>query len=116
MITIDLRHRVAIVTGARRRAGIGAAIARALAEAVARIFITHYAPYDVTTSGLAGPEGPDAVLDELRQITPQVAGMALDLARPDAAPALFDAAESALGAVSILVNNATHSERHGIDA
>lgn len=116
MITIDLQGRVAIVTGASRRAGIGAAIARALAEAGARVFITYYQPYDVTTTGLADPEGPDALLDELRQITPQVAGMELDLARPDAAPALFDAAEKALGPVSILVNNATHSENDGIDA
>jgi 3-oxoacyl-[acyl-carrier protein] reductase len=115
MITLDLHDRVAIVTGVSRRAGIGAAIARALAEAGARVFLTYYRPYDAATSGLPDAEGSDAILAALRQVTPHVAGMELDLSRPEAAPSLFDAAEAALGPVSILVNNATYSTNDGID-
>lgn len=116
MITVDLHERAAIVTGVSRRAGIGAAIARALAEAGARVLITYYRPYDAAVTGLADPEGPEALLAELRRITPHVAGVEIDLTQPDAAPGLFAAAEAALGPVRILVNNATHSERDGIDA
>ena len=116
MNMLDLTDRVAIVTGVSRRAGIGASIARALAEAGARVFITYYRPYDAAVSGLSDLEGAEAVLATLRTITPYVAGMELDLSRADCAPVLFDAAEAALGPVSILVNNATHSDRDGIDA
>lgn len=116
MIALDLHDRVAIVTGVSRRAGIGAAIARALAEAGARVMITYYRPYDAAVSGLADPDGPEVVLADLRRLTPHVASVEVDLTQPGAAPAIFDAAQSALGPVRILVNNATHSERDGIDA
>jgi 3-oxoacyl-[acyl-carrier protein] reductase len=74
MTTLDLHERVAIVTGVSRRAGIGAAIAWALAEAGARVLITYYRSYDATVSGLADPDGPEALLAGLHRITPHVAG------------------------------------------
>lgn len=42
----NLHGRVAIVTGASRRQGIGAAICRALAAEGADIFFTCWRPYD----------------------------------------------------------------------
>jgi 3-oxoacyl-[acyl-carrier protein] reductase len=42
-------------------------------------------------------------------------GMELDLADPSAPAHLFDHVERSLGPADILVNNATHSERDGID-
>jgi 3-oxoacyl-[acyl-carrier protein] reductase len=42
----DLRGRVAVVTGAGRRRGIGAAICRTLAEKGAEIFFTYWSVYD----------------------------------------------------------------------
>lgn len=46
MINHNLAGKVALVTGVSRQAGIGAAIARALAEARADVFTTYYRPYD----------------------------------------------------------------------
>ena len=43
---IDLRGRIAIVTGASRRIGIGAAIAYTLATAGADVFLTYFMLYD----------------------------------------------------------------------
>jgi 3-oxoacyl-[acyl-carrier protein] reductase len=118
MIVLDLQGRVAVVTGATRRIGLGAAIARALAEAGAAVFITYYRPYDAASIAAATgyeADGPDQLLAELRATGARAAGMELDLAQPDAAAKLFDGAEQALGPVHILVNNAAHSERDGIE-
>jgi 3-oxoacyl-[acyl-carrier protein] reductase len=118
MIALDLRGKVAIVTGATRRIGIGAAIARALAEAGTGVFITSYRPYDAAgTGGATGyeAEGPERLLAELRTLGARGEGLELDLSQPDAAVALFDAVEQALGPAHILVNNAAYSQRDGID-
>ena len=106
--------RVAIITGASRKAGIGQAIARRLAQAGNAVFITYYRPYD-HESGLAKDEGEaEALLAELRREGHTAAGLELDLSDPAAPPRLFDAVEAALGPASILVNNATHSMPDGI--
>ncbi|MEZ4714555.1 MAG: SDR family oxidoreductase [Caldilineaceae bacterium] len=44
--TLPLAGRVAVITGASRRIGIGAAIARAFAARGADLFLTYYRPYD----------------------------------------------------------------------
>ncbi len=86
----DLTGRSALVTGAS--GGIGGAIARALVRAGA----------SVTLSGTR--EGPLQVLKaELGDKAHVVLG---DLAKPESAEALVKAAEEAMGAVDVLVNNA----------
>ncbi|MGZ6505378.1 MAG: hypothetical protein ACXVDG_10245, partial [Tumebacillaceae bacterium] len=45
-----LTGRLAIVTGASREVGIGAAICRALAAEGADLFVTYWAPYDKDVS------------------------------------------------------------------
>jgi 3-oxoacyl-[acyl-carrier protein] reductase len=115
---LGLQDKVAIITGATRRMGIGAAIARALAEAGADIFITYYRPYDAAgTGGAAGFEadGPERLLEELRGMDVRAAGLEVDQSQPDLAPTLFDVVEAALGPVQILVNNAAYSTNDGID-
>ena len=57
----DLTGRIAIVTGASRRIGIGAAIARALAAAGADVCFTHYAPYDDEMTWGRDADGPAAI-------------------------------------------------------
>lgn len=106
---------VAVVTGASRAIGIGAAIARALAAAGHDIFITYYRPYDATMPWGEDPDAPAALLAELRSLGVRAAGLEVDLSDPGAPSRLFDAVEAALGPASILVNNATYSTNGNID-
>ncbi len=46
MTTQPSPRKLAIVTGASRRRGIGAAVCRALAGAGIDVFFTHWSPYD----------------------------------------------------------------------
>ena len=55
--SVDLTGRVAVVTGASRRQGIGAAICRALASHGADVLFTHWQPYDQTQPLGVDPEG-----------------------------------------------------------
>lgn len=108
-------NKIAIVTGASRKVGIGQAIARELAHDGAAVFITYYRPYD-HESGLAGPASePEQLLEELRQAGCTVSGMELDLSDPGAPIRLFDAVEAAFGPASILINNAAYSMHDGIE-
>ncbi|HCE16410.1 MAG TPA: oxidoreductase [Anaerolinea thermolimosa] len=106
----------ALITGVSRKAGIGAAIAREFARHGVNVFITYFRPYD-HESGLAGdPAEPAQLLDTLRGMGVQADSLEADLADPHTPARLMDAAESALGPVNILVNNAAYSMRDGIDA
>ena len=108
-------NKVALVTGASRKIGIGAAIARELAHAGLDVFITYFRAYDRET-GLAGePDEAQRLVAELQQMGCRAEGLELDLSDPAAPPHLFERAETALGLVSILVNNATYSMRDGIE-
>lgn len=115
MSDYDLHGQIALVTGASRRRGIGAAIARELARAGANLFITYYRPYDAAMRWGSEVDDPAALLAELRETGVRAAGLEVDLARPDSAPALFDKVETSLGPVSILVNNAAYSTQGGIE-
>lgn len=46
----ELANKVALITGVSRRAGIGAAIARELAQAGAKVFVTFFRKYDEASS------------------------------------------------------------------
>ncbi len=108
-------NKIALVTGASRKIGIGAAIARQLARGGADVFITYFRPYD-HESGLAGkPDEPQLLLAELRALGCRAEGLELDLSQPDAPRELFDYVENLLGPVTILVNNATYSMPDGIE-
>ncbi|MCU0522589.1 MAG: SDR family oxidoreductase [Anaerolineae bacterium] len=107
-----------LITGASRKAGIGAAIARALARDWGNLFITYYRPYD-HTSGLVYTPSPDdagELLAELRGLGRRAEGLEVDLSDPTAPARLFDAVERTLGPVHVLINNATYSMQGGIDA
>jgi serine 3-dehydrogenase (NADP+) len=96
----SLTGRTAIVTGAS--SGIGAATARRLAAAGARVMLVARR------------------LDRLEQLATEIGEAAvplgLDLAEPEAAQALLDAATAQLGKVDILVNNAGILRTSQVDA
>lgn len=110
-----LGHKVALVTGASREVGIGAAIARELARNGADVFITFFRPYDRET-GLAGSlDETQMLLRELQQMGCRADGLEIDLSNSDAPHQLFDCVEASLGPANILVNNATYSMHDGIE-
>lgn len=110
-----LRGRVALVTGASRRRGIGAAICRALGEEGADVFFTYWTPFDRTQPVGEDPEFPAALQEELRSMGVRAEGMELDLSLPDSPAKLLDAVTERLGSPSILVNNAAYSTRDGFE-
>jgi 3-oxoacyl-[acyl-carrier protein] reductase len=99
----------ALVTGADNPRGIGRACCRELARAGHPVAFVLAVPAD--------PAACDDFAAELRALgAPGAAGLAADLADPEAPGALLDAARDALGPPAILVNNAAHSERDGYAA
>jgi 3-oxoacyl-[acyl-carrier protein] reductase len=84
----------ALVTGASR--GIGAAIAKALAEE----------GWPVGVNYRSGSEAADAVVDEITSAGGRAKALQGDVSDPATADALFKALEEEFGPVLVLVNNA----------
>jgi len=108
-------NRTAIVTGASRAAGIGAALTETLAGAGINTFITYYRPYDAMMPWGSNDDEVQQLVGRVRALGVGVEALEVDLADITAPKLLFDAAEAAFGPVDILINNATHSERDGIE-
>ena len=61
----SLNGRVALITGASRRAGIGFAIARRLRADGAAVFLQSYRPHDAAQPWGAEPGGSESLVAEL---------------------------------------------------
>ena len=109
----DLTGQVALVTGASRLQGIGAAICRALAARGADVAFSHWRPYDEAFPWSGAPSEPDDLAQELVALGARSAALECDLSHPGAEVRLLDETESHLGPVNILVNNAAHSTNDG---
>ena len=105
-MNIRMDDRVALITGVSRQVGIGAAIARRLAEAGAKLFITYYRPYDASMPWGSEPTEAHEIVSELNRIT-QAEAMEVDLGTQGAGESVMQAAVSRFGHVDVLVNNAT---------
>ncbi len=109
MKTDSLAGKVALITGASREIGIGAAIALALADVGADIFTTYFRPYDADMPWGTSPSEATDLVAQIRQKGLRADSMEIDLGDPAAPQRLFDKAVSTFGKVDILVNNAAVS-------
>ncbi len=114
-MTQNLDGKVAMVTGAGRRGGIGAAICRALAACGADVFFTYWKDHVREMPWDAEEESPEALLEELRSTGVRAEGVEADLSLPGSPGWLLDETEKRLGSPSILVNNAAYSTRDGFE-
>lgn len=109
-----LTQRTALITGASRRDGIGAAVARRLASLGANIVIHHHRPHDVDQ-----PWGADELEDVLGSVRAHLTdGASLhelpgDLSDRDAPAAVVEQAVAVAGPLDILVCN--HARSGGDD-
>jgi NAD(P)-dependent dehydrogenase (short-subunit alcohol dehydrogenase family) len=99
----NLKDRVALVTGAGRRDGIGAAIARRLAHDSARVVVA-----DICAPPTDLPNAGNPPWEELQAVASQVNGLAVRVDVSDAASvqAMVAQTQEAFGRLDILVNNA----------
>ncbi len=110
MLSQHTPRRLAIVTGASRRRGIGAAVCRALAQAGIDIFFTHWSPYDRHMPWGAEEDEPDHLQRQVRALGVRCEHLMIDLGTADAPQRIMQAAQAQLGPVSILINNATYDD------
>ncbi len=103
-------RRIAIVTGASRRKGIGSAICRALGQAGLDIFFTHWDVFDKTMPWGAEEDEPAQLQHYLHTLGMRCEHLKVDLSQLDAPARILDAVEQRLGNPSVLVNNATHDD------
>ena len=94
---------VALITGASRKIGIGAAIARTLADAGWEIAISYWRPYDAEMAWGSDPAEVEALLAEIRRSSPDAVGIEADLSAPEAPKQVFDFVEQNLGTVTALI-------------
>ena len=111
----DLKGKFAIITGASRRNGIGAATCRALAMQGANILFTSWQAYDREQPHGVDENGPIALEQELQYPGVKARCLEIDLSNPDSAAQVLDAAQEWLGLPDILVNNAAHSAHDGFE-
>ncbi len=108
-------RKVALVTGATRLRGIGAAICRALAAGGADVAFSHWRPYDELFPWAGAPTEPKELAVELARFDVRTAAIECDLSHSDAPGRLLDEVEARLGPVGILVNNAAYSTNDGYE-
>ena len=104
----SLAGKVALVTGSGRRAGLGAAICRRLAQEGCRIAVTDLAvPRPLMEAAHIGTRDEmETVAEELRGLGAEVMTQPLDVTDEASVKAAFNAVVARFGGLDILVNNA----------
>ncbi|MGD8488055.1 MAG: SDR family NAD(P)-dependent oxidoreductase [Anaerolineae bacterium] len=103
-----LTNKVAIVTGAGRQSGIGAAVARRLAQDGAHVIIGDICapPTDLPHAGSGQWEELQAIADDLQARGVRSLPVRVDVTNAASVQALVEQTQDAFGHLDILVNNA----------
>lgn len=104
---------VALVTGASRRSGIGAAIATRLATAGWDVATTYWTAYDNADEWSRADIDPHAVIKTIEATGARACAVEADLSMVDAPLTVFDQVEKTIGTVTTLVLN--HCECETLD-
>ena len=109
MTPLPLHDRVVVITGASRRIGIGAALARRAVADGAAVLLHSWSPHDAEQPWGEDVGGVDALVGELRAAGGRVEHVARDLADPAAPSDVVAAAREAFGHVDAVVANHARS-------
>ncbi len=100
---------VALVTGASRKIGIGAAIARTLAQSGWDVATTYWRPYDRSMPWRSQADEAHDIIRQVQSFGSRGMGIEADLADPSVPQKVFDQVEDAFGMVNALVMSHCHS-------
>lgn len=104
-----LKGKIAIITGAGRLNGIGAAVCREFARNGCHVFFTYWPAYDNEMHWGVKENEPERLKEELIGFGVKVASMKTDLTEFDELEELLAQVEQDMGYPDILVNNAAYS-------
>ncbi len=102
----SLKGKTAIITGASRKKGIGAAIAQKFADHGANLLLASWPTYDQEMPWGGSENEVSEIASEIQRSGVQCATVAVDFTKPGSSANLFSEALRVFGAVDILVNNA----------
>ena len=105
----SLKNKTALITGASRLQGIGAATAMKLAEAGADIYFTYWLDYDRKMPWGVEKNEPDKLQQIIQELGVKCFKKELDLAEPENIKLLLADVQEKLITPDILVNNACYS-------
>lgn len=113
---LALDGRVAVVTGASRRRGIGQAVVRRLVAQGAAVVVHSWSPYDADQPWGADVEGAMPLVRELRARGAGVEHIESDLSEPGSPARLVAAAHDAFGRLDIVVANHARSSDRSLES